>query len=135
MTQPQEITLANLHEKTEQQVFEYVVRHLLTQNAKAIRDNKCMYRTETGLRCAAGCLIDKDNYDNFFKYHEGTAWGTLVLIGIVPQVHCSLIEALQTIHDQHLVEYWKTRLASIGTKRGLDTTFLNDFPTSEPHIG
>lgn len=59
-----QITLSNLHEATAQQVFDQAALHLLTQNRKSKEDTKCAYRTKEGLRCAAGCFISEEEYEN-----------------------------------------------------------------------
>lgn len=55
------ITLKNLHEATEQQVFDQVAGHLLTQK-EVLPSPACFYRGPNGLKCAAGCLIANDEY-------------------------------------------------------------------------
>lgn len=89
-----------------QEIFDKVVTHLRKQGGKA-RDYEgvCMYRTKTGLKCAAGCLIPDEEYDprmegktsnrvqffqNTFNYEER-----------------GLIERLQNIHDSRDVASWE----------------------------
>lgn len=51
-------------DSTPQQVFDYVVNHLRTQGEAAFHpSNGCRYRTERGMKCAAGCLISDAEYD------------------------------------------------------------------------
>lgn len=47
-----------------QEVFDRVVKHLLTQNKKSWSDEiyDCAYRNNEGLKCAIGCLISDENY-------------------------------------------------------------------------
>lgn len=45
-----------------QEVFNKVVRHLLTQKQKARVGTTCMYKTPEGLKCAVGCLIPDELY-------------------------------------------------------------------------
>lgn len=103
---------------TRQEIFDRVVRHLLSQKQKAAIDDvygntRCRYRTPDGLRCAVGCLIPDDAYDPSI---EGFAVGDL-LTSEVPTlctlrrsleaggVPChdsgavALLRELQTIHD------------------------------------
>lgn len=51
-----------------QQVFNIIVKHLLTQNKKAVNDDGiCQYLTNDGCQCAVGCLIRSDLYDPNFE--------------------------------------------------------------------
>ena len=54
------INLSNLAQASTQEVFDFVAIHLLTQNEKSGDDQVCYYRSPTGLKCAAGCLIADD---------------------------------------------------------------------------
>lgn len=104
---PQEITLANLAEKSARQVFEYVKKHMLTQNDKAIEHHQCKYKTNEGLRCAGGCLIAPEEYRLMF---EGNNWASLINKFNITGAHNTLIYQLQLIHDTAPVSTWPTRL-------------------------
>ncbi|MCI0564080.1 MAG: hypothetical protein MN733_36860 [Nitrososphaera sp.] len=105
------ITLANLSEATEEQIFHQVYRHALAQWARATTgDDQCRYRTETGLKCAIGCLIDDSEYKPEF---EGKNWHALVENCAVPATHESFISWLQNIHDRaKLNEEWIGKMAA-----------------------
>lgn len=119
------ISLKNLAEATEQEVFEYVARHLLTQGKLAGDDGACYYKTREGnLSCAAGCLIAEDEYDESF---ENKSWHGLVNLGVVPTAHHYLIVALQRLHDSTDPAHWKASLASLAVDWGLDSSFLKEF--------
>ncbi len=99
------ITLATLEKATAQEVYSQVRKHLLTQGRKSERWRKdeqlryiasCVYHSEDGTRCAAGCLIADEEYSESF---EGASWGGLFHRGWVPGTHCALIQRLQMIHD------------------------------------
>lgn len=50
---------------TNQEIFDTVAVHLLTQNKRATKANcstTCQYRTSEGLKCAVGCLIPDEKY-------------------------------------------------------------------------
>lgn len=119
----QEICLANLATKTAQEVFDYVARHLLRQGKKAQTIDchgtvSCLYRTDEGLRCAAGSLVADEEYQKGF---EGYAWGGLVDQGkTVPTVHRHLIKGLQNVHDNYAPDIWGGRLAEVATEHDLD---------------
>ena len=48
---------------TQQQIFDKVATHLLTQGAKSMMGDTCRYRGSNGAKCAVGCLIKDDHYD------------------------------------------------------------------------
>lgn len=117
------ITLNTLEKATPQEVFDQVARHLLTQNAKAYDESRdrCMYRTGR-LKCAAGCLIADDEYQQRF---EGIgSWPSLVEEGIAPAAHMTLISRLQDVHDHGEPDQWHHDLALIAMDFKLNTKVL-----------
>lgn len=118
------ITLATLGNFTEQQVFEKVATHLLTQNAKSygsgLESDACKYRGEDGKMCAAGCLIA---YDEYSSSMEGTNWTA----DIFPDTHKDLIVLLQAIHDIDEVEDWYEKLEELAFSHNLDSSFMLKF--------
>jgi hypothetical protein len=116
------ITLKNLHEATKQEVFNQAVRHLLTQGQRALDafDN-CCYRTDSGLKCGAGCLIADDEYKPEF---EGDDWMKLVDNGDVSRIHVGLMCRLQNIHDNNPVARWRDELEALADKYRLNTEVL-----------
>ena len=101
-----EITLATLYTFSAQQVFNYVARHLLEQAEKS-QDGltaHCKYKTASGLKCAAGCLISSEEYHTTL---EGRNWGAFPG---TPEAHMNLITALQRLHDRHVVATWLEEL-------------------------
>ena len=120
------ITLKTLHEATEQEVFDQVARHLLTQN-KASLDmlgNSCQYRGIDGLKCAAGCLISDDEYQPDM---ERTYWGELVNSNLAPKEHEEIIAMLQDIHDDWPPSRWLFALKDLAAERNLNTSVLDEF--------
>lgn len=120
------ITLKTLAQATEQEVFEQVARHLLTQKEKsAVGDTDsyelhCKYKLPIGLKCAAGCLIGDDEYNSCF---EDDAWDTLVKkYDEFPSKHIILIIYLQGIHDRKEVKDWKQELIYVSTRFPLINT-------------
>ena len=108
------ITLKTLPQATAQEVFDQVTQHLLKQG-KAARSGTgaCRYRVETQgeiLKCAAGCLIADDEYNEKF---EGYSWSTLVRLHAITGYHDDLITSLQKMHDTCLVSEWPERLRQL----------------------
>lgn len=115
----QEITLANLHEKTEQEVFDYVAKHLLTQKKRSKGKTTCRYKMGD-LKCAAGCLMAEDEYKETM---EGAGWVELVTHEDVPGAHKELIHELQAVHDCDHPKYWKEELSKLAKRRCLTFNF------------
>lgn len=115
------INLANLSQKTEQEVFDHVKNHLLKQKKQSIHYGKCYYRLETPegvLKCAAGCLISDEEYKTKF---EDNTWMTLIHTNQVPPTHKRLIECLQLTHDNFdpQEDTWETVLKDVADKFNL----------------
>ena len=112
------ITLATLSQATEQEVFDYVAHHMLTQNEKSTLggDNRCVYRNFNHLKCAAGCLISDYEYQGKF---EGMSWEELIAQGLVPSDHKALIMNLQQVHDDFEVSKWRDQLNKVADEFSL----------------
>ena len=108
--------------QTEQEIFNTVAAHLLTQGEKAILGDECLYRTPDGLQCALGCLIADADYRDTL---EGL--GPPDLDDILPQISDTdlpipFYEELQEIHDRTPVARWRERLAEFAQDWELDDT-------------
>jgi len=127
------VTLATLPNATEQEVFDQVARHLLTQKQRSMGKlyetmtgepvMGCAYRGNDSMMCAAGCLIGDDEYKGSF---EDERWGVLAARGDVPDVHRDLIARLQSVHDTTSPELWVFDLDRVATTYALDRTVLLD---------
>jgi hypothetical protein len=111
---------------TDRQIFERVRDHLLRQNKQSVAvdswdgSTRCRYRTNDGLACAVGCLIE-DNY--YSKDMEGNHAGTesvckavaqsLRLKGLKPST-VTLLRDLQRVHDEFTPDEWSDELAIVG---------------------
>ena len=122
------ITLKNLHLATEQEIFDQVARHLLTQMETSIVGSVCKYRhikqDGTILKCAAGCLIADDEY---IKDFERKTWSLLIEKYGIPNTNAWLISQLQILHDTMATEYWKNELEILAKGFNLNTEVLNEF--------
>ncbi len=124
---------------TNQEIFDKVAKHLLAQNKQSRRDtcyttmtSACLYRTPGGLKCAVGCLIDDEHYD---QNCEGVSVSKLVATG--PKVITlreslersgvdihnedtqELLRQLQILHDQNEPQTWGNGLLAVAAKLGL----------------
>ena len=104
--------LKQLQNTTSQEIFDKVLNHLREQKVRAWNEEEkaCKYRVEVEdgkvLKCAAGCLIDDDEYDWRFDYpsgYQGSSWDSLVKQGdIAASDYDDLIKDLQWVHDNVL---------------------------------
>lgn len=127
----------SLKKLTNQQVFDKVAAHLLTQKRRAQVDSRCKYRAvlDNGevLKCAAGCLIPDEEYTPNFEgktvYGHISSEGGWSFEGAVQNV--AFLFALQTIHDMHPPEEWLVEFATLAQKSffglPLDCSVLDQF--------
>lgn len=105
------VTIHNLEESTEQEVFDFVAHHLLTQNEKAMDvSGNCLYKLKLDnktLKCAAGCLIPDEDYQKFI---EEDSWLSVIEKLSVTEKYKELILDLQHLHDNCDVTEWKMQL-------------------------
>lgn len=105
---------------TNQEIFDKVYRHLLTQNEQSYSDDidLCLYRGPRGMSCAVGCLIPDEFY---ISQIEGMTIGSLnksLLVEILTECGIGtdsydLLERLQTIHDQAAINRWGEALRDV----------------------
>jgi hypothetical protein len=109
---------------TNQEIFDKVVSHLLTQNARSMRQIQpgkmthevCAYRGQDGTSCAIGCLIPDEIYT---PNMEG--WNLIHIMGEWPEVaslfegsDTNFLQSLQSVHDSYLIGQWKQMLREVG---------------------
>jgi len=102
-----------------QQIYDTVSAHMLKQRKKAIitsgKGQICVYRTASGLKCAAGCLVPDDIYNEAM---EEMMWRHIVRDYPLPD-HLKQHEAielvlrLQRLHDKTEPEEWELGLREI----------------------
>lgn len=122
---------------TNQQTFDAVARHLLTQKAPALRTTEggeviCAYRGDDGKKCAVGCLIPDDMYDAELMEGVGVHYIEDVL---APLGHSlELLATLQHIHDATLPSQpypcdpsdWPEELGWVAKEYGLDMSVIRE---------
>lgn len=110
---------------TNQEVYDKVKAHLLTQKTKSYSKSLgiCVYKmARSTKKCAVGCLLPDDLYE---KSMEGTAVENLLrgypkVKKLFTGVDVSLLDALQTIHDKEPVKKWPHQLEVVATVYGLN---------------
>ena len=120
--------------KTLQEIFDQVATHLLTQNERAVGAlGNCRYRTDTGLKCAIGCLIADEHYNSgcegidvsgaYIKPHpRGLSLGQALRnsgIDGKDQRVLRLLGRLQGVHDHNPVVSWHDNLVRVADDFGL----------------
>lgn len=105
---------------TNQEIFNKVYKHLLTQNKQAVsynlfygqKNKLCKYRSKN-LKCAIGCLIPDKLYS---KNMEGLSVEELAIeypeLGF-KKGNIRLLGDLQSIHDLYDPTLWKQELKDI----------------------
>lgn len=112
-----------------QEVFDKIVNHMLTQNAKA-HDVKgmCMYRGEEGRMCAVGCLITDEAYSPDIEKNAADTEEVLQAlrnsgIDIDPwspsNTDTQFLYEIQQIHDYTDVDVWEKALVQFAEKNSL----------------
>ena len=81
---------------TLQEVYDFVVMHLLTQGSQSHDGINCCYRDTEGRTCAVGCLIPGEIY---CKELEGKDYQSISHFLEWDERFDGLLTALQTIHD------------------------------------
>ncbi len=126
-------SLDNLDYTSEQEVFNYVAAHLLTQNQRAEMNHPdsgevCAYRSGQ-LKCAVGCLISDEDYlpemegRNVYHIIDDVRYKKVFqkMSGI-----SILIGSLQRIHDSYEPSQWRRELLSMAERRGLNSTSIQN---------
>lgn len=112
---------------TPQEVFDKVVTHLRKQG-RSSRNGKCLYRYGD-LKCAAGCLIEDEEYRPFMDGDSDTSIGRILHHPDTPvsmrerlAPHLELISSLQNLHDNRGVPDWENELSDVARDFDLQYT-------------
>lgn len=113
---------------TDQDIFDTVAQHLLTQNRRSTLGAMCEYRGADGLKCAVGCLIPDELY---LREMEGyTATDSRVKPALVSalgrsrDIPMALLVALQKCHDMYEPHQWREQLKAIAKSHNLSSEKL-----------
>lgn len=100
-----------------QEIFDKVSKHLLKQGRRAFdtKQQKCMYLTKSGLKCAIGCLIKEECYSEELEgltVDRQAVKHAVKLSGVsVSGDSMRLLSRLQGIHDTLPPNTWREELA------------------------
>lgn len=115
------ITLTTMVLYTQQQIFNQITTHLLTQNKPAYRNGSCYYRLvqdgQPTLKCAVGCCISDAEYDKEMENRSITQreFASFKL----RYSDESFLQDLQSLHDNTEAILWPKALAEFAMCRGL----------------
>lgn len=128
---------------TIQEVFDRVVKHLLTQGNTSFSPNgsNCAYRGVDGLMCAVGCLIPDNLYNPLMDSDNDEFGFPKDIDGIVEHFgleslfdfkvtdrseedFISLLADLQSMHDMRPPSTWESRLKLLATDHNLEFRVL-----------
>lgn len=113
---------------SDQAIFNHVIRFLRKQGVPALSDDsiKCCYRTKDGLKCAIGCLIADEFYDeelegaNLHSAHpRSQAVVTAVRNSGWEDFSLNLLCELQHIHDNSDPKEWEEHWQRVAEDFGL----------------
>ena len=106
---------------TNQEAFDKVCKHLLTQMKPSKLGPRCRYRGPEGTMCAIGCLIPDDEYNVDFEGHN--IGGIRSSVKSLRELELSLLCDLQSVHDDFDVSAWKSELKRIANDYQLDFNY------------
>jgi hypothetical protein len=124
------------HKYTKQEAFDKVIKHLVKQGMPAVVVGQCKYQTDDGLKCAAGCLVERKSV----REKLSGEWYQLIeekpfLKGIADH---KLIYRMQGAHDklsnQHMHiwrKHWIDSMTEIAKEFKLKTTLLIKLATED----
>ncbi len=119
--------------KNNQEFFDRVAKHLLTQKVKAIEKNhmgndQCRYLDCNGNKCAIGCWIPNGHDAQDAQMGISNLMNTYEDIKeIFSNVSISLLERMQSCHDSHDIDKWFGRLKSLAREYYLDVSVLEQY--------
>ena len=132
------ITLSNINEFTNQQIFEQCAKHLIKQGEQSLSTHEgckhCKYR-EGDLKCAVGCFIPDEDYS---PYMEGKDIYVMrdYFYPHIDEDRLNLLGRLQSIHDEvptnlYVVPKWKNLLLYLAKDYGLDASLIDPLATKK----
>lgn len=132
------ITLATLPRATAQEVFDQVVGGIIKQGVPAKNHiGRCLYRTPSGLACAAGQLLT-DEEVTLIGGPDAGSWRYMhsVKTNKIPAKHVDLVQELQVCHDEasdksandmmySFMAAFKASAVACAAKFSLDASIIN----------
>ena len=115
---------------TNQEIFDIVAKHLLTQNARSqdIKNIVCAYRGSNDMKCAVGVLIKDEHYSYLlegYNVRDIDVKEALEKSGITVDSRIHFLAALQEVHDLFPVGFWRERLGEVAERYNLNLDVLD----------
>lgn len=116
-------------QEIKQWVFDTVVKHARKQGEKAVCGNVCRYRTDGGLKCFIGGLIDDDQYsrtlEDYIAVEEPVQQAIIKSNNPIDAVFfqgggLGWLWNLQDIHDHRLVGRWEEMFTKFAEENNLE---------------
>ncbi len=125
---------------TAQQLFDTIVTGLLKQGKRSFEhcgkrgitnfenEERCMYRSAEGFKCAIGHVITNEDYDPEMEDISSTVLFEKfpVLSYLIP--HADMLRELQSIHDYGIPLDWPADFTNVAEDFGLDPAIINTIP-------
>lgn len=105
--------LSSISNLSTKEVFLKVKEHLLLQNAKSASRGDCVYLNGKGLKCAVGCLMSDEDFNNLSLGDAKANIEYLVLVGKADGKHVKILRSLQKVHDKFKPARWERELDKI----------------------
>ncbi len=128
---------------TKQATFNKVARHLLRQGRRAMRRNPttlgdpdlCVLHADGGLRCAAGVLVTRKDYDPKWEGPHAVVrkdGGSAVCRYLRAKGHdLELVGDLQRVHDRERSDRWPVQLRNIAKCYDLSAAVVDAWEETE----
>ena len=121
-----------------QDTYNFVAKHIIEQGEKygKSKDSQgCCYRTlsdkdegyDLVLKCAVGCVIPEEYYHKNYEGHMIKSLTLLIKYGRFLGHDISLLEQLQSLHDDWDMCQWEQRFKEIADKFNLNHEILNNY--------
>jgi len=117
---------------SKQATFDRVARHMLQQGARAL-DNvggHCVLHATNGLRCAAGSLVKREDYDPDWESAAAVDTGgdSSLCCYLEAKGHdLGLVHDLQFEHDNTEPAYWDKALRLLAKEHKLDPVAIDEY--------
>lgn len=118
--------MKSVNDMSQQEIFDIVAVHLLTQNRRSLSDGACTYRGINGKKCAIGVLIPTDQYHSSMEHNDvyrlNQAFPDLKI-----DEHLTFLATLQRIHDNKKPYQWFRELTQTAEAYNLSTGSIERF--------
>ncbi len=105
-----------------QEAFDKMVSHLRKQGeqSKVRIGKKCLYRSDTGLKCAVGCLIPDEDYCSDMENQGASSFRGFPTFKGWPAATLDVMSNMQGMHDNTLVRGWERGFSDVALVCGLE---------------